>query len=64
VVIGLSLRESSWAFISIVALIFGYWSLWTFSAKIAQFDLFGGMGAWLANLVYFVLALIGTWRLR
>jgi len=64
VVIGLSLRESSWAFVSIVALIFGYWSLWTFSAKIAQFDLFGGMGAWLANLVYFGLALVGTWRLR
>lgn len=64
VVIGLGLREASWAFIAVVVVIFGYWTMWTFSAQLAKFELLGGLGAWLPNLVYFLLALVGTWRLR
>ncbi|WP_027881326.1 LptF/LptG family permease [Meiothermus rufus] len=63
VVIGLSLRESAWAFIAVVGLIFGYWTLFTFSAQLARFDLLGAFAAWLPNLVYGGLALWGTWRL-
>jgi lipopolysaccharide export LptBFGC system permease protein LptF len=63
VVIGLSLRDSAWAFIAVVGLIFGYWTLFTLSAQFARFDLLGAYGAWLPNLVYGGLALFGTWRL-
>lgn len=63
IVVGLSLRESAWAFISIVALIFGYWVLWTASAQFAKFDVWGAYGAWLPNLVYAALAAWGTVRL-
>ncbi|RDI96605.1 YjgP/YjgQ family permease [Meiothermus sp. QL-1] len=63
VVVGLALREAAWAFIAVVALIFGYWTLFTFSAQLARFDLWSAYGAWLPNLVYGVLALLGTWRL-
>lgn len=63
IVIGLSLRESAWAFIAVIALIFGYWTLFTLSAQFARFDLLGTYGAWLPNLVYGGLALLGTWRL-
>lgn len=63
VVIGLSLREAAWAFIAVVALIFGYWTLFTLSAQFARFDLLGAYGAWLPNIVYGGLALLGTWRL-
>lgn len=63
VVIGLSLRESAWAFIAVVGLIFGYWTLFTLSAQFARFDLLGAYGAWLPNIVYGGLALLGTWRL-
>ncbi|MCS7057638.1 MAG: LptF/LptG family permease [Meiothermus sp.] len=62
-VIGLSLREAAWAFIAVVGLIFGYWTLFTFSAQLARFDLWSAYGAWLPNLVYGGLALLGTWRL-
>lgn len=64
VVIGLGLREAAWAFIAVIAVIFGYWTMWTFSAQLAKFELLGGLGAWLPNLVYLLLALVGTWRLR
>lgn len=63
IVIGLSLRESAWAFIAVVGLIFGYWTLFTLSAQFARFDLLGAYGAWLPNIVYGGLALLGTWRL-
>jgi len=63
VVIGLSLREAAWAFIAVVGLIFGYWTLFTLSAQFARFDLLGTYGAWLPNIVYGALALLGTWRL-
>jgi lipopolysaccharide export LptBFGC system permease protein LptF len=63
IVIGLSLRESAWAFIAVVGLIFGYYTLFTLSAQFARFDLLGAYGAWLPNLVYGGLALFGTWRL-
>jgi len=63
IVIGLSLRESAWAFIAVVGLIFGYWMLFTLSAQFARFDLLGAYGAWLPNIVYGGLALVGTWRL-
>lgn len=62
VVIGLGLRESAWAFISIVVLVFGYWTLWTFSQKLSSFGIGAVYGAWLANVVYFVLAVVFTWR--
>jgi lipopolysaccharide export system permease protein len=63
IVIGLSLRESAWAFIAVVGLIFGYWTLFTLSSQLARFDLWGAYGAWLPNIVYSGLALLGTWRL-
>ncbi len=63
IVVGLGLRESAWAFISIVVLVFGYWSLWTFSAKLSTFGIGSLYGAWLADVVYFLLALLFTWRI-
>jgi lipopolysaccharide export LptBFGC system permease protein LptF len=63
VVIGLSLREPAWAFIAVVGLIFGYYALFTLSAQFARFEVMGAYAAWLPNLVYGVLALLGTWRL-
>ncbi|MBF6593137.1 MAG: LptF/LptG family permease [Thermaceae bacterium] len=63
VVVGLSLREAAWAFIAVIALIFGYWTFWTLSAQFARFDVLGSYGAWLPNIVYFLLALVFSWRL-
>lgn len=63
VAVGLSLRESAWAFIAVVVLIFGYWTFWTLSAQFAKLDVLGSYGAWLPNMVYFALALVFTWRL-
>lgn len=63
IVIGLSLRESAWAFIAVVGLIFGYYTLFTLSAQFARFELMGAYAAWLPNIVYGLLALFGTWRL-
>lgn len=63
IVLGLGLRESAWAFISIVALVFGYWTLWTFSQKLSVFGVGSTYGAWLANTIYFLMALVFTWRI-
>ena len=62
-VIGLGLRESSWAFIAVVAMIFGYWTLWALSAQFARVDLLSTYGAWLPNAVFAALAVAFTWRL-
>ncbi len=62
-VIGLSLRESAWAFAAVVLVIFAYYVLWTMAAQLARFDVIGPYGAWLADVVYFVLAAIATRRL-
>jgi len=62
-VVGLSLREAAWAFASVVLLIFGYYVLWTLAAQLARFAVVGPYGAWLADAVYFALALAGTRRL-
>jgi len=62
-VIGLSLREAAWAFVAVVLLIFGYYVLWTLAAQLARFAVVGPYGAWLADVVYFALALLGTRRL-
>lgn len=63
-VVGLALREQAWAFISAFVLMFGYYVVWTLSARFAQYDVLGAYGAWLPNLIYLVIAVIGTLRLR
>ena len=63
-VIGLSLRESAWAFAAVVLLIFAYYVFWTLAAQFARFDVIGPYGAWLADVIFFVAAIIGTRRLR
>lgn len=62
-VIGLGLRESAWAFIAVVAMIFGYWTLWALSAQFARVDLLSSYGAWLPNAVFALAAAGFTWRL-
>lgn len=63
-VIGLSLRDAAWAFVSVVFLLFFYYVLWSLSNQFARFDVLGAYGAWVANGVYALLALVGTLRLR
>ncbi len=63
-VIGLSLRESAWAFAAVVLLIFAYYVLWTLAAQLSRYAVIGPYGAWLADLVFFAAALAGTRRLR
>jgi len=62
-VIGLSLREAAWAFVAVVLLIFGYYVLWTLAAQLSNYSVIGPYGAWLADVVYFALAILGTRRL-
>lgn len=64
VVIGLSLRESAWAFVAVVAMLFGYYAIWTLAARFSQADLFGPVSAWLPDLTYALLALAFSLRLR
>ncbi len=61
---GLALRESSLAFALVVVLIFGYYVLWTLSARLFAGAIAGPEVAWLPDLVYGGLALLGTVRLR
>ncbi len=63
-VIGLSLREAAWAFALVVLLIFGYYVLWVAAARLAAGAVVGPQAAWLPDVVYGALALVGTWRLR
>jgi lipopolysaccharide export LptBFGC system permease protein LptF len=63
-VIGLGLREQAWAFISAFLLLFGYYVVWTLSQRFAQYDVLGAYGAWLPNLIYLIIAVAATARLR
>ena len=63
-VVGLSLREAAWAFALVVLLIFGYYVLWVAAARLAGVGAIGPAAAWLPNLVYGLLAAVGTVRLR
>jgi len=63
-VVGLSLREAAYAFALVVLLIFGYYVLWVAAAKLAAVAAVGPAAAWLPDLVYGALALVGTVRLR
>ena len=62
-VIGLSLRESAWAFAAVVLVIFAYYVFWTLAAQFARFEVIGPYGAWLADVIFFIAAAIGTRRL-
>lgn len=63
--VGLRLREQSWAFVAVVVLLFGYYTLWTLSAKFAEYDLFGPVvAAWMPNLIFGAVAAVLTLRLR
>lgn len=61
--LGLSLREAAWAFVGVVLLIFGYYVLWTLVAQLARYEV-SPLLAFLPNLLYGLLALGLTWRLR
>lgn len=63
-VIGLGLREQAWAFITVFLLLFGYYVVWTLSTRFAQYDVLGAYGAWLPNVIYLIIAVVGTARLR
>ncbi len=63
-VVGLSLREAAWAFALVVLLIFGYYVLWVAAARLAGTAAVGPAAAWLPDLVYGLLAALGTVRLR
>jgi lipopolysaccharide export LptBFGC system permease protein LptF len=61
--LGLSLKEASWAFLGVVLLIFGYYVLWTLSAQLARYDV-SPLWAYLPDLFYGLLASVLAWRLR
>jgi lipopolysaccharide export system permease protein len=63
IVIGLGLREPSWAFITIVALIFGYWIMFNFAGQFAKLEFWAVAGAWVPNVIYGLAAAVATWRL-
>ncbi|SDE78941.1 Lipopolysaccharide export LptBFGC system, permease protein LptF [Thermus arciformis] len=61
--LGLSLKEASWAFLGVVLLIFGYYVLWTLTAQLARYDV-SPLLAYLPDLFYGALASFLAWRLR
>lgn len=62
--IGLGLRDAGWAFVAVVVLLFLYYVLWSLSNQFARLDVFGSWGAWVPSMVYALLALGFTVRLR
>ena len=62
--IGLGLRDAAWAFVAVVVLLFLYYVLWSLSNQFARLDLFGSWGAWVPTIVYALVALGFTLRLR
>ena len=62
--IGLGLRDAAWAFVAVVVLLFLYYVLWSLSNQFSRLDVLGSWGAWVPTLVYAVLALGFTLRLR
>ncbi len=61
---GLHFRQTSWAFISVAGIILGYWTLWVFSQRMAEYGSLSGIGAWIPNIVFGLVAMVAAWRLR